>query len=161
MNIIKSRERKAQAEIKVKPKGAFRSKVPALWQFMIAALLFHVLMALALSPGMGKGDKTDVNVLIKEARELSAAGKFDLAITKYQIILNQKPQLPAVYTDAEREMVETRNRSVKDASNKAKAEEQEKKAATEGAAKKPDKKEPKKTGSPEITLPDDMPSLGD
>jgi len=161
MNLLKSNELSAQLKAKVKNKGAYRSKIPALWQFLIAALLFHVLLGLALSPNLGKGDESDVNVLIVQARDLVAKEKYDEAMQKYQRIINQKPQMPSVYVDAEREMNEARNKSVKAASQTNKADDKPKKPE-DSKVKKPaegDKKPPKKE-NPEITLPEVFQKVG-
>ena len=144
-----------------KEKGELRSKSPKLWQSLLISCA--LLGTLAAATSFGKKQDTSPEQLIKIARELAEEGKFDEALEKYLLIKNQKPQIPAVFIDAEKEISQVR---IKALEAKKKAEEEAKKAeqpdeqkpgdtGTEGTEEQP----PKPDEVPNVDLPE-LPDIG-
>jgi hypothetical protein len=79
-----------------------------LWHLVGAVLVVHVVLAVALSPSLFGRDDTSPEGLLKRARELAASEKFEEAQSFYEKMLLQKPEIPAMFADAEREMNEVR-----------------------------------------------------
>ena len=114
-----------------------RRQLMKLWQVFLAAFAAHVVFVFLFSPGIFSKEDTSPEGLLKKARELVGKQQFEAALEIYQQIQLQRPQIPAVFEDADKEIREVR----------LKALEAERKAAEAAKAAEESKpKGPEKTG---------------
>ena len=130
------------------PEAPKRMKLLPLWKLLAMALGAHVLIVLVLSPTMGRVDEKSPQVMLQKARELRKEGKFEPALEAYQMVVNQKPPVPALFSDAERELHETRMESLDAKRREAEAAKQAE-ATTQAAQEKPKETTPGQPASPQ------------
>jgi len=113
-------------------KGQFRSRIPPLWLFFVAATVAHALLIVGTSPSiyLGNGGDDSPQALFARAEQLEEEGKFEDAFNTYSQVVSKKPLIPAVFIDAEKKMNETRLKSIQ----AQKKTEDEKAAAAKAAA---------------------------
>ena len=69
----------------------------------------HVVVVLLLSPSFFTGgEDTSPEALLRKARELREKEEYQAALETYQRVVQQKPTVPAIFTEAEKEMHQTR-----------------------------------------------------
>lgn len=81
-----------------------RRELMKLWQVLLVALGAHIVIFLALSPGLYSRDDNSPEGLLGKARAKVEAEDYEEALKLYQTMLLKKPQLPAFFVEAEKEM---------------------------------------------------------
>ena len=144
----------------VEMKGRFRASVPPVWQFLVAAAIFHLVITFGLSPSVfsGKGGGDSPEEQFKRAKAYEEEGKYEDAFKAYGTVVGKKPLVPAVFTDAEKKMNEMRLKSLQAKKDKPAAGDTTQKTGEPGKnGEKPGAAPDGKT--PDKKAPVDLPSL--
>lgn len=143
-----------------------RKEFLKLWQLFLAVIMSHAIVVIALSPRLFRKEDTTPGGLLDKARGLAAEEKYEEAFELYQQMLLQKPQLPAIFAEAEKEMGTVRLRALEaqrrsaaalQAAEKADEDEGPRKAAPAEAGRAGP--EPGPPEAPEVSLPS-LPDIG-
>jgi len=129
-----------------------------LWRLLAGATAVHAVVILLLTPIAGDDHARSPEALIEKARDLREAGKLDASVEAYQMALSLKPQVPAIFAEAEKEMHETRLAALKKgrriAASAAEGKEQSPESPKPGEPPTPAKPPPKQTDkAPKVDLP--------
>lgn len=153
--------------------GASRADVPRRhellkpWQLILAVAAAHALVTIVLSPGLFVKEDTSPQGLLEKARNVASNGEYEESLQIYQQVLLQKPQIPAVFSETEKEMGGVRLKML-EAQRRAR---ETAKAAEEAEDKTPEGKDSTPAGSrdeaptspppqtPEVSLPV-LPDIG-
>ena len=141
-------------------RGRFRSAVPPMWQFLVGAAIFHIVITIGLSPSVftGKGRSDSPEALFQKAQQFEKDGQYEDAFKAYTSVVSKKPLVAAVYTDAEKKMNEMRMKSIQSKKTAPVGDSGQKSGAPGKNGQKPDgKKQP--GAAPDGKTPDKKPPV--
>lgn len=96
------------------------------WQYFLIAVGAHIAVILVFSPQLLGREDTSPETLIQQARLLVEDESYEEALEMYGRVIAQKPEIPAVFRDAERELERARREMLEKARRRAEEAEKEK-----------------------------------